>query len=346
MLRRITQLVVLIGVVVFAVALFSGDEDGNGGLAPQAPEPQQDASIPSVAAVQGTLVARGYDPGPVDGVYGAKTRQAIEHYQRDEGLAVDGQITTSLLNRIQEGIERVATTSDFFARPGAVCSSLDDLGLVTSGWKPSNALPGEWVCLTPYLEFGPRGPGGLASNIAFYGAGTRAERAHDYRVVVNINNPITRSEAFERLAAATEVLFGLAGAPFPTGLADALRTQRPVATSTVFGTAELVYEPSRIDTYKVVLTDQRYLDEKATARADVASDFHRCRQVTARAVGYDLSAVTGDGDPIQEHGYKSFMLGGMGRDLFFCEVHDNGTWRVKAAIGGKYPMRYIAEGRF
>ncbi|MCB1749311.1 MAG: peptidoglycan-binding protein [Gammaproteobacteria bacterium] len=54
-----------------------------------------------VADVQGRLAARGYDPGPVDGVVGPKTRQAIRAWQRDRGLAVDGRVTPELVSSLR-----------------------------------------------------------------------------------------------------------------------------------------------------------------------------------------------------------------------------------------------------
>ncbi|MGE0487186.1 MAG: peptidoglycan-binding protein [Gammaproteobacteria bacterium] len=53
-----------------------------------------------VADVQGRLAARGYDPGPVDGVVGPKTRQAIRAYQADRGLPVDGQLSPTLVSSL------------------------------------------------------------------------------------------------------------------------------------------------------------------------------------------------------------------------------------------------------
>jgi peptidoglycan hydrolase-like protein with peptidoglycan-binding domain/DNA invertase Pin-like site-specific DNA recombinase len=45
---------------------------------------------PRVRALQRSLRARGLRPGPVDGVYGPRTKAAVERLQRDRGLAVDG----------------------------------------------------------------------------------------------------------------------------------------------------------------------------------------------------------------------------------------------------------------
>jgi hypothetical protein len=43
-----------------------------------------------VEAVQTRLIQLGYDPGPVDGWYGPKTRAAIEAFQQAQGIRVDG----------------------------------------------------------------------------------------------------------------------------------------------------------------------------------------------------------------------------------------------------------------
>jgi hypothetical protein len=53
-----------------------------------------------IADVQEELQEEGYDPGPADGVMGARTRNAIAEYQSDHGLAVTGSITNSLLRSL------------------------------------------------------------------------------------------------------------------------------------------------------------------------------------------------------------------------------------------------------
>jgi len=52
------------------------------------------------AAIQETLKRLGYDPGPVDGVWGPRTELAVMYYQACNGLEVDGvvgQATTESL---------------------------------------------------------------------------------------------------------------------------------------------------------------------------------------------------------------------------------------------------------
>lgn len=52
------------------------------------------------ADVQSALDREGYDPGPVDGIIGSSTRDAISEYQADHGLAVTGTINSALLQSL------------------------------------------------------------------------------------------------------------------------------------------------------------------------------------------------------------------------------------------------------
>lgn len=56
---------------------------------------------PAVEEVQRGLLASGDYKGMVDGVVGKQTRLAIESYQRRQGLAVDGQISSELVDHIR-----------------------------------------------------------------------------------------------------------------------------------------------------------------------------------------------------------------------------------------------------
>jgi peptidoglycan hydrolase-like protein with peptidoglycan-binding domain len=56
---------------------------------------------PVVEAVQRELAAAGYYKGPVDGVIGRKTRQAITDYQAAVGLEADGKASAELAEHIR-----------------------------------------------------------------------------------------------------------------------------------------------------------------------------------------------------------------------------------------------------
>lgn len=61
----------------------------------------QPANSAAVGRVQAGLAELGYDPGPVDGVLGARTTAAIKKYQSDHGLLVDGRPTAELAQHIE-----------------------------------------------------------------------------------------------------------------------------------------------------------------------------------------------------------------------------------------------------
>ena len=61
------------------------------------PVSEQPLSRNQVENIQELLVARGYDPGPIDGVIGLQTRQAIKEFQRTAELPADGHPTPELL---------------------------------------------------------------------------------------------------------------------------------------------------------------------------------------------------------------------------------------------------------
>jgi peptidoglycan hydrolase-like protein with peptidoglycan-binding domain len=56
---------------------------------------------PQLADLQWQLAVHGYDPGASDGSVGPRTEEAIQQYQADAGLPVDGQPSTQLLEHLQ-----------------------------------------------------------------------------------------------------------------------------------------------------------------------------------------------------------------------------------------------------
>ncbi len=56
-----------------------------------------------IAAIQQKLAARGYDPGPADGIAGARTVAAIRGYQAAAGLPVTGIARPRLLGGLRSG---------------------------------------------------------------------------------------------------------------------------------------------------------------------------------------------------------------------------------------------------
>jgi hypothetical protein len=51
-----------------------------------------------VTEVQELLTSLGYDPGPIDGLYGLKTVKGLQQFQREAGIPDDGLINDRLIN--------------------------------------------------------------------------------------------------------------------------------------------------------------------------------------------------------------------------------------------------------
>ena len=54
----------------------------------------------TVLEIQKALAAKGYDPGPIDGILGALTRKAVRSFQADNGLVVDGVVGPNTLKAL------------------------------------------------------------------------------------------------------------------------------------------------------------------------------------------------------------------------------------------------------
>lgn len=66
--------------------------------------PLAERTAPVLAAVQQALRHLGYDPGAVDGVMGARTREAIRRYQRASGLPEDGTASAELMRQLRRDL--------------------------------------------------------------------------------------------------------------------------------------------------------------------------------------------------------------------------------------------------
>ncbi len=53
-----------------------------------------------IRSVQESLLLLGFQPGPIDGVFGARTRAAVRAYQREHGLREDGRLSDALVANI------------------------------------------------------------------------------------------------------------------------------------------------------------------------------------------------------------------------------------------------------
>ena len=84
-----------------AIGLLSDALDGNPGVQADWPRHERQLNRSERIALQTGLDARGFDPGPADGIIGANTRRAIRAFQQSLGLPPDGYPTPALLLQLQ-----------------------------------------------------------------------------------------------------------------------------------------------------------------------------------------------------------------------------------------------------
>lgn len=54
-----------------------------------------------VRRAQELLAQQGYEPGPIDGLYGPLTKAAVERFEQARGLPVTGTVSTGLIERLR-----------------------------------------------------------------------------------------------------------------------------------------------------------------------------------------------------------------------------------------------------
>ena len=257
-------------------------------------------------------------------------------------ILVDGNDNASLQQKKSANL-----SDDFFGQPQRLCSALSHIGLDTSKWEASGSNPeNKWRCLSSDASFGSFGENNLKNNIAYHIYGSAPTQADDIRIIININNPLERKQALGRLEAATRALFKEISEYLPLELIMAIRHKKTVSIFTDFGTVDLIRTSGEIESYKISLTDTKIVSDQNQLRTRATSDFASCQKVTARAVGYSTSQISGTGIPLQGSGYKSYQLRGRGMDQFICKVYPGGKYKVEAAMDGKYPFESIAAGSF
>jgi peptidoglycan hydrolase-like protein with peptidoglycan-binding domain len=71
-----------------------------------------------VRMAQQALQEKGYNPGPIDGVMGSKTRAALKEFQRKEGLEANGRLDMTTMSRLgMEGRTSETPSSEPSALP-------------------------------------------------------------------------------------------------------------------------------------------------------------------------------------------------------------------------------------
>jgi peptidoglycan hydrolase-like protein with peptidoglycan-binding domain len=102
---------------------------------------------PVVQQAQTTLAAQGFDPGPPDGAFGAKTANAVEAFQRKNGLKETGDLDATTLEKLSIDTSANKSVADWRATPTQ--SEIDAFIAPAGGEKPA----------APYANYRPNAPG-------------------------------------------------------------------------------------------------------------------------------------------------------------------------------------------
>lgn len=116
-------LVLLINLMILAMLLNGGGANALSKVGSRGEE---------VAQIQARLTELGYDPGTADGIFGARTQEAVRAFQQDQGLAVDGIAGEMTLRALGLGPEEESTEPGGSGYGGFSAGDLDLLASIIS----------------------------------------------------------------------------------------------------------------------------------------------------------------------------------------------------------------------
>ena len=108
----------------------------------------------AVKLIQSLLIRIGYNPGPVDGIFGQITREAVREFQLDNGLEPDGVVSPSTWSRFERFLRGYDTYTirpgdTFYNISGRYYTTLNAVMTANPGVDPRNLRVGQ-VINVPY----------------------------------------------------------------------------------------------------------------------------------------------------------------------------------------------------
>jgi peptidoglycan hydrolase-like protein with peptidoglycan-binding domain len=140
----ITTLAFIAGLFVAGQGLGAGeyghekDSMSDGAMMEESGQPKvaaHDLDSSQVSKMQKILKDKGFDAGPVDGIAGPRTKQALSSFQESEGLAVTGKPDKETLQALAPDAE----TQEFFG----LSPEFDEKGMMEKQPQEEMGTPGQ-----------------------------------------------------------------------------------------------------------------------------------------------------------------------------------------------------------
>jgi hypothetical protein len=171
--------------------------------------------------------------------------------------------------QIKAEVKSVSKLS-IFNYPNKVCNILAKYDLHSASWRYDSDIQ-RYLCSTPYFNIGSVGSFGLANNIAFYAESKLAHTIQIVKLVLNINNELTKPVALQKFNRLNLALFEEISIPIPDGLMPSIHEKTPNKFNQDYGTVELKIEKARrVETWSVII--QSLTDEEQQKYDDLSSE--------------------------------------------------------------------------
>ena len=162
--------------------------------------------------------------------------------------------------QIKAEVKSVSKLS-IFNYPNKVCNILAKYDLHSASWRYDGDIQ-RYLCSTPYFNIGSVGSFGLANNIAFYAESKLAHTIQIVKLVLNINNELTKPVALQKFNRLNLALFEEISISIPDGLMPSIHEKTPNKFNQDYGTVELKIEKARrVESWSVTI--QSLTDEEA-----------------------------------------------------------------------------------
>ncbi len=158
--------------------------------------------------------------------------------------------TNSPGNSTTTPIDSAHTTQQQYVE--STISRLSQIGVGQLGVWKDNGMGG-YMSITPYYQLGDETGEGMSNNIALYLESEKADTIQKFTLVLNLNRPSEKKQAWSKMQEITPKLFAGIGIPMPDGLKDALRSTKTFLGVSNGYKVDLKLEKTKIDTWLVII---------------------------------------------------------------------------------------------